>query len=111
MIKRSEKFASEDKKIKDRADVKNELESCSYSLKIQLNDKEKLDGKLSSDDKTTIETAVEGQIKWLESNPDADVDELKQHKKELERIVIPIIANLYGEDDPNFIDPNLNALV
>ncbi|CAF1476904.1 unnamed protein product, partial [Rotaria sordida] len=83
MIKRSEKYA--------------------YSLKIQLNVKEKLGENLSSDDKTTIETAIEGQIKWLESNSDADVDELKQHKKELERIVIPIITNI--------IDPNLNALV
>ncbi|CAF4195860.1 unnamed protein product, partial [Rotaria sordida] len=51
-----------------------------YSLKIQLNVKEKLGENLSSDDKTTIETAIEGQIKWLESNSDADVDELKQHK-------------------------------
>jgi heat shock protein 5 len=68
-----------------------------YSLKTQLNDKEKLGGKLSSDDKETIEKAVEEQIKWLESNPAAEVDELKEHKKELEEIVTPIMTKLYGQ--------------
>ncbi|CAF3021702.1 unnamed protein product [Rotaria socialis] len=97
MIKDSEKFADEDKKVKERVDAKNELESYAYSLKTQLNDKEKLGGKLSSDDKEKIEKAVEEQIKWLESNPAAEVDELKEHKKELEEIVTPIMTKLYGQ--------------
>lgn len=60
-------------------------------------DKEKLGGKLSSDDKETIEKAVEEQIKWLESNQGAEVDELKDHKKQLEEIVTPIMTKLYGQ--------------
>ena len=71
--------------------------SYAYSLKTQLSDKEKLGGKLSSDDKEKIEKAVEEQIKWLESNPAAEVDELKEHKKELEEIVTPIMTKLYGQ--------------
>jgi heat shock protein 5 len=66
-------------------------------LKTQLSDKEKLGGKLSSDDKETIEKAVEEQIQWLESNQGADVDELKEHKKQLEEIVTPIMTKLYGQ--------------
>ncbi len=62
-----------------------------------MNDKEKLGGKLSSDDKATIEAAVEEQIKWLESNQGADTDELKEHKKQLEEIVTPIMTKLYGQ--------------
>lgn len=62
-----------------------------------MNDKEKLGGKLSSEDKETIEQAVEEQIKWLESNQGADVDELKEHKKQLEEIVTPIMTKLYGQ--------------
>jgi len=99
MIKDSEKFADEDKKVKDRADAKNELESYTYSLKTQLNDKEKLGGKLSDTDKQTIEEAVEEQIKWIESNQGADVDALKEHKKQLEEIVTPIITKLYGQGE------------
>ena len=68
-----------------------------YSLKTQLADKEKLGGKLSSDEKQTIESAVEEQIKWLESNQGAEVDELKEHKKQLEEIVTPIMTKLYGQ--------------
>ena len=68
-----------------------------YSLKTQINDKEKLGGKLSDEDKKTIETAVEEQIKWLESHPDAEVDDLKEHKKQLEEIVTPIMTKLYGQ--------------
>ena len=62
-----------------------------------MNDKEKLGGKLSSDDKETIEKAVEEQIKWLESNQAAEIDQLKEHKKQLEEIVTPIITKLYGQ--------------
>ncbi len=73
------------------------LSRYAYSLKTQLADKEKLGGKLSSDDKQTIEAAVEEQIKWLESNQGADTDELKEHKKALEEITSPIITKLYGQ--------------
>ncbi|CAF1053854.1 unnamed protein product [Didymodactylos carnosus] len=96
MIKDSEKFADEDKKVKDRVDAKNELESYAYSLKTQLADKEKLGGKLSPEDKEKVEKAVDEQIKWIEANQQAEVDELKAHKKELEEIVTPIMTKLYG---------------
>ena len=66
-------------------------------MKTQLNDKEKLGGKLSDSDKKTIEAVVQEQIKWLESNQGADVDELKEHKKQLEEIVTPIMTKLYEQ--------------
>jgi len=97
MIKDSERFAEDDKKIKDRVEARNELESYAYSLKNQLGDKEKLGGKLADDEKTKIEEAVDSSIKWLESNQDADSSEYKKQKKELEDIVQPIIAKLYQQ--------------
>ena len=69
-----------------------------YSLKTQLADKEKLGGKLSSEDRSTIEEAVEEQIKWLESNQGAETEELKEHKKQLEEIVTPVMTKLYGRE-------------
>jgi len=47
--------------------------------------------------KKLLKKAVEEQIKWLESNPAAEVDELKEHKKQLEEIVTPIMTKLYGQ--------------
>lgn len=67
MIKDAEKFADDDKKVKDRVEAKNELESYAYSLKTQMADKEKLGGKLSDDDKTKIEEAIDEAIKWYVS--------------------------------------------
>ncbi|KAI1730372.1 hsp70 protein [Ditylenchus destructor] len=100
MINDAEKFADDDKKIKEAVEARNELESYAYSLKNQIGDKEKLGGKLTDDDKTTIETAVDGAISWLDSNKDASVDELKERKKELESKVQPIISKLYAGQAP-----------
>lgn len=95
MINDAEKFADDDKKVKEKVEAKNELESYAYSLKNQIGDKEKLGGKLSDEDKKTIEEAVDEKIKWMESNADAEVGDLKAQKKELEEIVQPIMTKLY----------------
>jgi len=97
MIKDSEKYADEDKKVKERVEAKNELESYVYSLKNQLNDKEKLGGKLSDDEKETIQKVIDDKIAWLESNGGAEVEEFKQQKKEAEEIVNPITSKLYKD--------------
>jgi len=95
MVHDAEKFADEDKKVKERVEARNELESFAYSLKNQLADKEKLGGKLSDSEKETIEKAVDEKISWLEKNREASVEELKEQKKELEDIVQPIVGKLY----------------
>ena len=38
---------------------------------------------------------INEKIAWLEENADADADEMKAQKKEMEDIVQPIIAKLY----------------
>lgn len=95
MIRDAEKFADEDKKLKERVESRNELESYAYSLKNQIGDKDKLGAKLSDDEKTKLESAIDESIKWLEQNPDADPEEYKKQKKDLEAIVQPVIAKLY----------------
>ncbi|KAH9500761.1 hypothetical protein Btru_076402 [Bulinus truncatus] len=97
MINDAEKYADDDKKLKEKVDAKNEIESYAYSLKNQINDKEKLGAKLSESDKEKISEAVEDTIKWLESHPDAEVDEYKEKKTELEGIVQPIMTKLYEQ--------------
>ncbi|CAG0918834.1 unnamed protein product [Notodromas monacha] len=95
MIKDAERFADDDKKLKERVEARNEMESYAYSLKNQLSDKEKLGGKLSAEEKTKIEEILDEKIKWLEENPSADSEEYKTQKKEMEDIIQPIIAKLY----------------
>uniref|UniRef100_A0A0N5AHC4 Heat shock 70 kDa protein C n=1 Tax=Syphacia muris TaxID=451379 RepID=A0A0N5AHC4_9BILA len=97
MINDAEKFADEDKKVKEQVEARNELESYSYSLKNQINDKEKLGGKLDESDKKTIEEAVDEAISWLDSHKDASAEELQEQKKDLEGKVQPIISKLYKD--------------
>lgn len=95
MIKDAEKFADDDKKLKERVESRNELESYAYSLKNQISDKDKLGAKLSESDKAKLEEAIDDKIKWLESNQDADGEAFQKKKKELEEVAQPIIAKLY----------------
>jgi len=97
MIKDAETFADEDSKLKSRVESRNELESYAYSLKNQINDKEKLGAKISEEDKEKIEEAVNEKISWLEENQEADGEDFKKQKKELEDAVQPIIAKLYQQ--------------
>merc|ERR1711887_164189 len=116
MINDAEKFADEDAALKSKVEARNELESYAYSLKNQLSDKEKLGGKLSDEEKEKIEEVVNEKIAWLEENAEAEAEELKAQKKEMEDIVQPIIAKLYqgaggpppggdeGEEDDEYKD-------
>lgn len=96
MIKDAERFADDDKKLKERVEARNELESYAYSLKNQLSSKDKLGASVSDDDKAKMEEAIDEKIKWLDENQDTEAEEYKKQKKELEDIVQPIIAKLYA---------------
>merc|ERR1711881_702201 len=70
MLKAAEEFAEEDRMIREKVEAKNGLESFAFGIKSQINDEEKLGGKLSEEDKETIEEAVDDVIDWLDSNSD-----------------------------------------
>ncbi|CEF64352.1 Heat shock cognate 71 kDa protein [Strongyloides ratti] len=97
MINDAEKFADDDKKLKEAVEARNELEGYAYSLKNQVGDKEKLGGKLSDEEKTSIEEAVNRAIEFLDNNKEATVDELKQAKKDLEEVAQPIVTKIYQQ--------------
>ncbi|KAG5447176.1 Endoplasmic reticulum chaperone BiP [Clonorchis sinensis] len=98
MIKDSELFAKEDAKLRERADAKNELEGHVYRLKGQLDNE--LKDKLSAEDKKAISEIVEETITWIEKNPQAETEDLKERKKKVDEIVSPIITKLYGQAGP-----------
>ena len=54
-------------------------------------------GKLSSEDKSTIEKAVEETIQWLDGNQLAEVDELEAKLKELESTCSGIVSKIYSQ--------------
>ena len=95
MIKDAEKFAEEDKLLKEKIDAKNSLENYVYTMRNTIEDKEKLADKIEDSDKETIKDALTEAQDWLNSNSDADKDDLEAKLKELQSVCDPIISKVY----------------
>ena len=91
MLRDAEEFAEQDKVAKEKIDAKNSLESYIYSMKNQIEDKEKLANKLSDEDKQTIKDALKDTQNWMSANSDAEKEDYEEELKELENICNPII--------------------
>jgi len=95
MIEDAEKFADEDKAIKEKIDAKHAFQNYIFQMRNTIEDKDKLADKLEEDDKSTITDALIEAEDWLNSNDDADKDSFDEQMKELQRICDPIIAQIY----------------
>merc|ERR1712125_291817 len=108
MVKEAELYAEEDKKVKDRIDAKNGLESYLYNLKNQLGDK------ISAGDKKELQDLIDETLDWMEDNPEAEKEDYDEKMKEVENVSNPIMRNVYsqgeggaGDDDDDFGDDEL----
>merc|ERR1712000_470857 len=97
MVDEAAQFEEEDKKMREKVEARNSLEGVAYSLKSQINDKEKLGGKLSDDDKQAVEDAVAEAIKFLDENPNAEQEEYEEAKNKLQSVTNPIVSKVYGQ--------------
>merc|ERR1711862_169409 len=105
MVKEAEEFAEEDKKVKERIDARNGLESYLYNLKNTLDDDEKADS-ISAEDKKELQDIVDETLDWMEENPESEKEDYDAKQKEVENIANPIIRQMYaggegggGDDD------------
>lgn len=96
MVKDAQRFADEDRKLKECIIARNELESYTYSVMDQLEDRDRLGSRLSNTDRETIEKAVQEKIEWMELYPKANTVRLRAKRKELERVVEAITGKLCG---------------
>jgi len=106
MVADAEKFADQDKEVKEKIDAKHQLDNYIYQMRNTIEDKEKLADKLDEDDKNAISEALSEAQDWVNSNEDADLEGLEEQLKELQRICDPIVAKVYqgqggqgGDDD------------
>merc|ERR1712178_201320 len=99
MIKEAEQFAEEDKKVKERVDAKNAFDGYMHSMKSAVEgsgENKGLSEKMDSDEKEKIQDALKDGQEWLDSNPEAEAEEIKDKHKEIEGICAPIISKYYG---------------
>lgn len=95
MVREAEEFAEEDKKVKEKIDARNGLETYVYNMKNQISDKDKLADKLESDEKEKIEAAVKEALEWLDENQSAEKEDYDEKLKEVEGVCNPIITAVY----------------
>merc|ERR1712113_1302144 len=99
-----EEFEEEDKKVKERIDARNGLESYLYNLKNTLDDDEKgAADQISAEDKKELQDIIDETLDWMDENPEADAEDYSAKQKEVENIANPIMRQFYagggGEDD------------
>merc|ERR1712137_777497 len=90
MIKEAEQFADEDK---------NAFDGYIHSMRSATEgsgENKGLSEKMDSDEKEKILDALKDGQSWLDSNPEADSEEIKEKHKEIEGICAPIVSKYYG---------------
>ncbi len=71
-VREAESFAEEDKKKKEAIEIRNNADSIVYQTEKTLKD---LEGKISEDEKSTVETKLEELKKSLEGEDNEDIKE------------------------------------
>lgn len=94
-IKEAELNAEEDKKKKEAIEVKNQGDSLVYQTEKTLSE---LEGKISSEEKSEIETKLEALKKSLDGG---DVEDMKKKTEELTTSFYKISEKLYQQAQPS----------
>ena len=113
MVQEAEAFADQDAAEKDKIQARNSLEAYLYNMKNSMT--ETLEGKLTDDDKSRLNKAVDDALVWLEDHPAAEKHEYDEKQKEVEGLANPILKRAYesagsatgaavGSDDEYFDD-------
>ncbi len=89
MVKEAEAHAEEDKKERERAEVRNEADTFLYSTEKSLKD---LGDKVVAEDKAAADNAIAELKKAIESN---DIEQMKAKTEALKQISYKITEELY----------------
>merc|ERR1711904_64240 len=99
MVKEAEDMAEEDKKVKERVDARNAFDGYIHSMRSAVEgsgENKGLSEKLDDEEKEKVMDALKDGRSWMDSNPEADAEEVKEKHKEVEGICAPIISKYYG---------------
>ena len=90
-VKEAEQYAEEDKQRKQKVENKNKLDGLIFSVEQTMKEG---DGKLSEEDKATLQAAVDAAKKELESEDDARITAAYDT---LTNAIQPVFAKLYSQ--------------
>lgn len=90
-VKEAEQYAAEDKKRKEEVEVRNQAETLVYETEKNLKE---IEGSLSEEEKTAVNTAKDELSKALEGN---NIDEIKDKTEKLTQQFHAISAKMYQQ--------------
>lgn len=96
MVKEAEQFKNEDEALRKKVDARNELERYAYSVRSSL-DRDDLKDKFTEEERSSIKSATDDVVKWLDDQKDAGADEYEEKQKELEGVVNPVMVRVYSQ--------------
>merc|ERR1712217_737839 len=101
MIDEANERAEEDKLVKERVDAKISFESYMRSMESAVTGSggdASLSANMSPEEKNDILGALKDGQSWLDVNPEADANEIKEKQNEITSICAPIISKYTGGD-------------
>ena len=104
-VRDAEKFAEEDKKMKEAVDTKNRAESTIFQIEKSLTD---LGDKVSESDKAGVQSAIDKLKETLKSD---NTDAIKADTEALEKAFYPIAEKIYAAQGAQGAqaDPNMGG--
>jgi molecular chaperone DnaK len=99
-IKEAEKFAEEDKKLKEAVEIKNTAENNIFQIEKSMDE---LGDKVSESDKTAVNDAI---TKLKDAINSGDTSTIKADTEALQKIFYPITEKLYQTQDSQSTEAN-----
>ena len=96
MVQEAEKHASEDKQKMEHVESKNKLEAYLYNTRNAVQE-EKVKDTIGEDTVKDVEGWVKEGLDWLDSNPNAEKQELDEKYKSYEDKIRPVMMKLYKD--------------
>ncbi|XP_063244158.1 heat shock protein 70 B2-like [Bacillus rossius redtenbacheri] len=94
MLAEAEKYRDEDEKQRQRVAARGQLEAYAFSAK-QATEDPGAAGKLTDDEKKTVQERCAAALAWLDANQLAEKEEFEDKLKELQKDVGPAILKLH----------------
>lgn len=90
----------------DWADARLALKKYIAKASLTVSDSDKGPGKLLKEDKNTILSACRVKSEWLETHPEASINELFEQRQNLEHIVTPIFTKMAASRQAKMPNPS-----
>ncbi|XP_045520318.1 heat shock protein 68-like [Pieris brassicae] len=95
MLHDAERFKADDDVIRERVEIRNQLESYLFGCKAAV---ENAGNRLTESEKNEVITECTNQLKWMDSHPDASTSELQEQLKAAQTVCQSAMMKLHNID-------------